>query len=155
MILGKREVQAWLDALGREDLFIREFPVSSATVELAASAAGVAPELIAKTIACRLKDRDVIVVVSGTARLSNRKSKEVFGCKVKMMTPEDAREITGHAVGGVCPFALKTPLPVYLDKSMADFEYVYPAAGESNNAIKIRVSEFAGLCGGEWVEVTE
>ena len=153
--MGKNEVMAWLDGLGRDDLSIMEFPVSSATVELAARAAGVAPELIAKTIACRLKDRDVIVVMSGTARLSNQKFKNTFGCKAKMLTPEEAEAFTGHAVGGVCPFALKTPLPVYLDKSMTAFEYVYPAAGEANNAIKIKVSEFAELCGGEWVDVTE
>jgi Cys-tRNA(Pro) deacylase len=153
--MGKQEVATWLNETGRNDLTIIEFPVSSATVELAAKAAGVAPELIAKTIACRLKDRDIIVVVSGTARLSNRKFKETFGCKVKMLSPEEAKEITGHAVGGVCPFGLKTPLPVYLDKSMAEFEYVYPAAGEPNNALKIKTSEFAELCGGKWTDLTE
>jgi len=153
--MGRHEVAAWLKETGRDDLAILEFPVSSATVELAAKAAGVAPELIAKTIACRLKDRDIIVVVSGTARLSNQKFKAAFGCKVKMLAPEEAKEITGHAVGGVCPFGLKTPLEVYLDKSMAAFEYVYPAAGEPNNAIKIKTSEFAGLTGGEWADLTE
>jgi len=153
--MGKQEVEAWLNETGRDDLFILEFPVSSATVELAARAAGVAPELIAKTIACRLKDRDILVVVSGAARLSNKKFKAAFGCKVKMLQPEEAKEITGHAVGGVCPFGLKTTLPVYLDMSMAAFEYVYPAAGEPNNAIKIKISEFAALCGGEWADLTE
>jgi len=153
--LGKHEVEAWLKNIGRDDLVIMEFPVSSATVELAARAAGVAPELIAKSIACRLKDRDIIVVVSGTARLSNKKFKEAFGCKVKMLAPEEAKDITGHAVGGVCPFGLKTPLAVYLDMSMKSFEYVYPAAGEPNNAIKIKTSEFASLCGGEWMDLTQ
>ena len=153
--MGKHEVEEWLRGTGRDDLAIMEFPVSSATVELAAKAVGVEPELIAKTIACRLKDRDVLVVMSGTARLSNQKFKNMFGCKVKMLIPEEAKAITGHSVGGVCPFGLKNPVPVYLDKSMAVYEYIYPAAGEANNAIKIKVSEFAELCGGEWVDVTE
>ena len=153
--MGRQQVADWLKGTGRDDLEIMEFPVSSATVELAAKAAGVAPELIAKTIACRLKDRDIIVVVSGTARLSNRKFKAAFGCKVKMLSPEEAKEITGHAVGGVCPFGLKAPLEVYLDKSMAEFDYVYPAAGEPSNAIKIKTSEFADLTSGEWADLTE
>ena len=153
--MGRQQVAEWLKGTGRDDLEIMEFPVSSATVELAAKAAGVAPELIAKTIACRTKDRDIIVVVSGTARLSNKKFKEHFGCKVKMLSTEEAKEITGHAVGGVCPFGLKTPLPIYLDKSMEAYEYIYPAAGEPSNAIKIKISEFAGLTGGEWVDLTE
>jgi Uncharacterized conserved protein len=153
--LSKQQVEQWLSTLGRDDLEILEFPVSSATVELAAKAVGVEPELIAKTIACRLKDEVILVVVSGTARLSNKKFKETFGCKVKMLPPDEVIDCTGHAVGGVSPFGLKNPLSVYLDKSMERFEYIYPAAGESNNAIKIKINEFAVLCDGEWVDVTE
>jgi prolyl-tRNA editing enzyme YbaK/EbsC (Cys-tRNA(Pro) deacylase) len=153
--MGRKEVAEWFSGIGRDDLVIMEFPVSSATVELAAKAAGVAPELIAKSLACRIKDRYILVVVSGTARLSNQKFKAFFGCKVKMLPHEEAKEITGHSVGGVCPFGLKTPLSVYLDNSLAAFEYVYPAAGEPSNAVKIKTSEFAGICGGEWVDLTE
>lgn len=153
--MGRQEVAAWFRARGRQDVTILDFPVSSATVELAAKAVGVAPELIAKTLTYRLKDRDIIIVMSGTARLSNRKFKDTFHCKAKMLTPEEALTVTGHAVGGVCPFGLKTPVKVYLDTSLIAFDYVYPAAGEANNAVKIKVSEFAALCDAEWVEVTE
>ena len=152
--MGKKEVEEYFRSIGREDLKILEFDRSSATVELAAQAVGVAPELIAKTLTYDLKDgRHVIIVASGTARVSNRKFKDCFGCKAKMMDHEEALRLTGHAVGGVCPFGLKTPVEVYLDESLKQFEYVYPAAGEANNAVKIRVDEFASLTGGRWIDV--
>ncbi|MBR2783551.1 MAG: YbaK/EbsC family protein [Firmicutes bacterium] len=152
--MGKKEVEEYFRSIGREDLKILEFDRSSATVELAAQAVGVAPELIAKTLTYDLKDgRHVIIVASGTARVSNRKFKDCFGCKARMMDHEEALRLTGHAVGGVCPFGLKTPVEVYLDESLKQFEYVYPAAGEANNAVKIRVDEFASLTGGRWIDV--
>ena len=152
--MGKKEVEEYFRSIGREDLKILEFDRSSATVELAAQAVGVAPELIAKTLTYDLKDgRHVIIVASGTARVSNRKFKDCFGCKARMMDHEEALLLTGHAVGGVCPFGLKTPIEVYLDESLKQFEYVYPAAGEANNAVKIRVDEFASLTGGRWIDV--
>ncbi len=152
--MGKKEVEEYFRSIGREDLKILEFDRSSATVELAAQAVGVAPELIAKTLTYDLKDgRHVIIVASGTARVSNRKFKDCFGCKARMMDHEEALRLTGHAVGGVCPFGLKTPVEVYLDESLKQFEYVYPAAGEANNAVKIRVDEFASLTGGQWIDV--
>ena len=152
--MGKKEVEEYFRSIGREDLKILEFDRSSATVELAAQAVGVAPELIAKTLTYDLKDgRHVIIVASGTARVSNRKFKDCFGCKARMMDHEEALRLTGHAVGGVCPFGLKTPIEVYLDESLKQFEYVYPAAGEANNAVKIRVDEFASLTGGQWIDV--
>ena len=152
--MGKKEVEEYFRSIGREDLKILEFDRSSATVELAAQAVGVAPELIAKTLTYDLKDgRHIIIVASGTARVSNRKFKDCFGCKARMMDHEEALRLTGHAVGGVCPFGLKTPVEVYLDESLKQFEYVYPAAGEANNAVKIRVDEFASLTGGRWIDV--
>ena len=153
--MGKREVEEYFHSIGRDDLQIMEFPTSSATVELAAQAVGVEPARIAKTLSYRLKDRDIVVVVSGTSRISNRKFKDSFHCKAKMMSPEEALELTGHPVGGVCPFGLKTAVDVYLDESLRKFEYVYPAAGASNNAVRIKVSEFAAITGGQWVDVTE
>ena len=154
--MGKKEVEEYFASIGREDLQIIEFSQSSATVELAAQAAGVAPELIAKTLTYILKDgRPIIIVTSGTARVSNRKFKDCFHCKAKMMSHEEALELTGHPVGGVCPFGLKTPIDVYLDESLKKFSEVYPAAGASNNAVKIRVAEFAAIAEAGWIDVCD
>ena len=154
--MGKKEVAEYFESIGRSDLQIIEFSQSSATVELAARAAGVAPELIAKTLTYDLKDGShIIIVTSGTARVSNRKFKDCFHCKARMMSHEEALELTGHPVGGVCPFGLKTPIDVYLDESLKRFDEVYPAAGAANNAVKIKVSEFADIAKASWVDVCE
>lgn len=154
--MGKKEVADYFESIGRGDLQINEFSQSSATVELAAQAAGVAPELIAKTLTYDLKDgRPIIIVTSGTARVSNRKFKDCFHCKAKMMSHEEALELTGHPIGGVCPFGLKTPIDVYLDESLKKFSEVYPAAGAANNAVKIRVAEFADIAKASWVDVCD
>ena len=154
--MGKKEVAEYFESIGRSDLQIIEFSQSSATVELAAQAAGVAPELIAKTLTYDLKDGShIIIVTSGTARVSNRKFKDCFHCKAKMMSHEEALELTGHPIGGVCPFGLKTPIDVYLDESLKRFDEVYPAAGAANNAVKIKVSEFADIAKASWVDVCE
>ncbi|MBR5429126.1 MAG: YbaK/EbsC family protein [Firmicutes bacterium] len=154
--MGKKEVEEYFAARGRSDLRILEFDQSSATVELAARAVGVAPELIAKTLTYTLKDGSpIIIVTSGTARVSNRKFKDCFHCKARMMEHEQALELTGHPIGGVCPFGLKTPIAVYLDTSLRQFDYVYPAAGAPNNAVKIRVAEFPELAQAQWVDVCE
>ena len=154
--MGKKEVAEYFESIGRSDLQIIEFSQSSATVELAARAAGVAPELIAKTLTYDLKDGShIIIVTSGTARVSNRKFKDCFHCKAKMMSHEEALELTGHPVGGVCPFGLKTPIDVYLDESLKKFDEVYPAAGAANNAVKIKVAEFADIAKASWVDVCE
>lgn len=154
--MGKKEVAEYFESIGRGDLQIIEFSQSSATVELAARAAGVAPELIAKTLTYDLKDGShIIIVTSGTARVSNRKFKDCFHCKAKMMSHEEALELTGHPVGGVCPFGLKTPIDVYLDESLKKFDEVYPAAGAANNAVKIKVAEFADITKASWVDVCE
>ena len=153
--MGKEQVRAYLDGIGREDLRILEFAASSATVELAAAAAGVPPGQIAKTLALRIKDSVVVVVLGGEARLCNKKLKQFFGAKAKMLSAEETFEVTGHAVGGVCPFGLKNPLSIYLDESLRAYDVMYPAGGESNSAVPIATEELAEVTGGVWVDISE
>ncbi|MGE5631968.1 MAG: YbaK/EbsC family protein [Caulobacteraceae bacterium] len=138
---------------GYTDLHILESDQSTATVELAAKAHGVEPALIAKTMAFGLKDREILIVTKGDARIDNRKYKDCFHEKASMLNHEEVLEITGHPVGGVCPFGLKKPLEVYLDISMREFEYVYPAAGSINSAVKITPARLQEVTGGTWVDV--
>ena len=135
-------------------LEVIEMDSSTATVELAAAALGVEPARIAKTMAFRLKHEDVLVVLKGDVRIDNKKYKDVFGDKAKMIRSDEVEAVTGHPMGGVCPFGLKRPLKVYLDESLKVFDYVYPAAGGSNTAVKIDVSYLYEVTGGEWVDVT-
>ena len=135
------------------DLHILETDESTATVELAAKAHGVEPALIAKTMAFGLKDREIIIVTKGDARIDNRKFKDCFHEKASMLNYEEVIEITGHPVGGVCPFGLKNPLDIYLDISMKEFEYVYPAAGSTNSAVKITPDRLHEVTGGTWIDV--
>lgn len=132
-----------------------ELEESSATVELAAKAIGVEPSLIAKTLSFRVKDRCILVVTKGDARIDNKKFKHFFGTKAKMLEFDEVENITGHPVGGVCPFGLKGDLDVYIDNSIRDFEYVYPAAGASNAALKISPLELEAITGGQWVDVCQ
>src|SRR3981189_1915922 len=111
------------------DITVSESPKSSATVALAAEAYGVEPARIAKTLSLRIGEQVVLIVASGTARKDNKKIKPLFGGKPKMLGVEEVADITGHEVGGVCPFGLKTPLPVYCDVSLQAFDQVLPAAG--------------------------
>lgn len=131
---------------------IWEFETSTATVELAAAALGVEPARIAKTMAIRLKEQVIVVVAKGDARLDNRKFKDCFKQKARMLSPEEVLEATGYPVGGVCPFALEN-VRVYLDVSLQEFDYVYPAAGTPNSATKISPQELAEVTGGAWVDV--
>ncbi|MFG3756446.1 YbaK/EbsC family protein, partial [Klebsiella pneumoniae] len=108
-----------------------------ATVALAAEAFGVTPERIAKTLSLRVGDQVLLVVTCGTARLDNKKARAVFGGKVRMLGAEEVVAATGHPVGGVCPFGLPTPLPVYCDVSLRAFDEVVPAAGSTNSAVRI------------------
>jgi prolyl-tRNA editing enzyme YbaK/EbsC (Cys-tRNA(Pro) deacylase) len=135
------------------DLHILETDQSTATVELAAKAHGVAPALIAKTMAFGLKNGQIIIVTKGDARIDNRKFKDCFHEKATMLNPEEVLEITGHPVGGVCPFGLKNPMDIYLDVSLKEFEYVYPAAGSTNSAVKITPDRMQDITGGTWVDV--
>ncbi len=147
------KVRSFLRPLGREGEIL-EFPVSSATVELAAGAAGVIPARIAKTLSFRLGDGCLLVVAAGDAKVDNRKFKDAFGCKAKMLSPEEAVAMTGHAVGGVCPFALPAGVRVVLDVSLKRFETVFPAAGSSNSAIELTPGDLFALSRAEgWADV--
>lgn len=128
---------------------------SSATVALAAEAFGVAPELIAKTLSLRVGDRVVLVVTKGTARLDNKKAKTVFGFKPRMLDAEDVVALTGHPIGGVCPFGLATPLQVYCDISLQEFDEVVPAAGSIHSAVRIAPMRMAELVEATWVDVCQ
>ena len=145
-------VRAFFQANAPE-IEIIETPESSATVALAAAAHGVAPEQIAKTICLRVGETVLLVVASGTARLDNRKFKDRFGGKGRMLDAEEVVAITSHPVGGVCPFGLPTPLPVYCDESLRQFAEVVPAAGATNAAARITPERMAALTGAEWVDV--
>ena len=120
---------------------IREFDVSSATVELAAQALGCAPERIAKTLSFRTNDGVILIVAAGDTKIDNPKYKARFGCKARMLAFEEVEPEIGHAVGGVCPFALPADVKTYLDVSLRRFETVFPAAGSSNSAIEMTCEE--------------
>src|SRR6187402_710834 len=145
-------VRAFL-ALHAPDIAVVETDGSSATVELAARGHGVQPAQIAKTLSLRIKDRTLLIVASGTARLNNRKIKDVLGGKPRMLTADEVASITGHPVGGVCPFGLATPVPVYCDVSLKAFDEVVPAAGSANSALRIDPARMAELVEAEWVDV--
>lgn len=132
---------------------ILEFDASTETVELAARALGVEPALIAKTLAFKLKDRNILVMAKGDARIDNKKFKQQFQVKAKMMSPDEVLENTGHPVGGVCPFGLKNDMSVYLDESLRAFDKVYPAAGSRNSCIEITPEELCTVTGAGWVDV--
>lgn len=128
---------------------------SSATVDLAAAAHGVVPDQIAKTICLRAGDAVMLVVAKGTARLDNRKFKDTFGGKPRMLSAEEVVEVTSHPVGGVCPFGLPSPLPIYCDVSLQAFDVVVPAAGATNAAVRIATDRLAELTGAQWVDVCQ
>jgi prolyl-tRNA editing enzyme YbaK/EbsC (Cys-tRNA(Pro) deacylase) len=140
-------------AVNAPDIAVIESPLSSATVALAAEAYGVEPGRIAKTLSLRIGERVVLVVATGTSRMDNKKLKARFGGKPKMLGLDEVGEITGHEVGGVCPFGLKTPLPVYCDISLKAFDEVVPAAGSTHSAVRIAPTRLAELVNAEWVDV--
>jgi prolyl-tRNA editing enzyme YbaK/EbsC (Cys-tRNA(Pro) deacylase) len=137
------------------DIIVLESPISSATVALAAEAYGVEPGMIAKTLSLRVGERVILIVASGTSRMDNKKVKAQFGGKPKMLGLEEVADITGHEVGGVCPFGLKMPLPVYCDVSLKAFDIVVPAAGSTHSAVKITPHRLAELTSAEWVDVCQ
>lgn len=137
------------------DISVMESPISSATVALAAEAYGVEPGMIAKTLSLRVDDRVILIVAAGTSRMDNKKVKAQFGGKPKMLGLEEVAEITGHEVGGVCPFGLKSSLPVYCDASLKAFDVVVPAAGSTHSAVRITPERLAELTAAEWVDVCE
>lgn len=134
------KVREYFRTLGIEDRIL-EFDVSSATVELAAQAVGCEPARIAKTLSFYMGDRVALIVAAGDARIDNPKFKAVFHTKAKMLKAEDAERLIGHAVGGVCPFAVAETCDVYLDESLRRFETVFPASGSSTSAIELTLDE--------------
>ena len=147
------KVRAYFAPLGRED-DILEFPVSSATVELAAQAVGVIPARIAKTLSFLVEDRCILIVAAGDARIDNSKFKHLFHTKAKMPTMEQVSTLTGHAVGGVCPFANPDGVDTYLDVSLKRFDTVFPAAGSSNSAIELTCTELEDYSHSKaWIDV--
>lgn len=147
------KVRDYLKQWGR-DRDILEFDTSSATVELAANALGVAPGRIAKTLSFKTEEGALLVVAAGDARIDNAGFKAEFNRKAKLLTPEEVLIYTGHAIGGVCPFALSEELPVYADISMKRFSTVFPACGSSNSAIELTCAELIEYSGiRKWVDV--
>ncbi len=136
-------------------LEVIEMDTSPATVSLAARALGGEPARIAKTMALRLKEEDILILSKGDARLDNRKFKDLFSQKARMIPLDEVEAATGHPVGGVCPFGLKTPLKVFLDESLKIFDVVYPAGGGPNTAVKITVEDLAAVTGGRWVDLCQ
>lgn len=149
-----QKVRAYFKELGIEER-IREFAVSSATVELAAVAVGVEGARIAKSLSFKVDGAPVIIVVAGDAKVDNSAYKKQFHTKAKMLTHEEAHELIGHDVGGVCPFALPENVKVYLDVSLKRFETVFPAAGSDNSAIELTCGELEKYSSNfqEWVDV--
>ena len=145
--------RAYFRALGIEDR-VQEFTVSSATVELAAQALGVEAQRIAKTLSFMVDGKPILVVAAGDARIDNPKYKAKFATKAKMLTPEEAETLIGHAVGGVCPCGINDGVDVYIDKSVLRFETVFPAVGSSSSAIELTTDELFRYSNAiEWVDV--
>lgn len=144
-----------LDKYGFGDKIL-DFEVSSATVALAALALGCEEARIAKTLSFAIGDGAVLIVTAGDAKIDNRKFKDFFGTKARMLPAEEVERLIGHAVGGVCPFGVNTDTPVYLDESLKRFETVFPAAGASNNAVKMTISELERTSEyTAWIDVTK
>lgn len=137
------------------EIRIIEKATSTATVAQAAEAHGIEPGRIAKTLSLRVGERSFLVVTRGDARLDNRKVKAAFGGKASMLDAEQVQALTGHPVGGVCPFGLATPLPVYCDISLKAFDEVVPAAGSTHTAVRIDPQRMAELVNADWVDVCQ
>lgn len=149
-----QKVREYFKGFGIEDR-IREFDISSATVELAAIAVGVEGARIAKSMSLKIGEEPIIIVMAGDAKVDNSRYKAQFHTKAKMLTHEEAHELIGHDVGGVCPFALPEDVKVYLDVSMKRFETVFPAAGSSNSAVEMTCDELERYASNfaAWVDV--
>ena len=147
------KVKEYFKQFGIEDR-IQEFDVSSATVELAAKALNCAPERIAKSLSFMVNDKPIIIVVAGNIKISNSKFKQQFQTKAKMLSFEDAENLIGHKVGGVCPFVTNDGVEVYLDTSLKNYETVFPACGSSNSAIELTIAELEKYSNyKEWIDV--
>ena len=150
--MSLESVRSWL-AEHAPDLPLIEVAESTATVEHAARALGVEPARIAKTLAVRAGELVFLLVARGDARLDNTKSKARFGARPRMLGPEETLALTGHPVGGVCPFGLASPLPIFCDVSLTAFETVFPAAGSLNSSVEVAPARLAVLVGGEWANL--
>lgn len=151
--MSLESVRAWL-AENAPDLPLIEVDGTTATVETAARALGVEPGRIAKTLAVRAGDETFLLVARGDARLDNGKSKKAFGARPRMLGADETLALTGHPVGGVCPFGLATRLPVYLDESLKAFDVVYPAGGSLNTSVQVPTERLFDLVGERWVDLT-
>jgi prolyl-tRNA editing enzyme YbaK/EbsC (Cys-tRNA(Pro) deacylase) len=150
--MSLESVRSWLAAQA-PDLRLIEVEESTATVDAAAKALGVLPGMIAKTLAVRAGDHLFLLVARGDARLDNRKCKDEFRQRPRMLGAEETLELTGHPVGGVCPFGLKRPIPVYVDVSLKAFETVYPAGGSLNTSVEAPLGRLFELVGERWVDL--
>ena len=150
--MSLESVRAWLGAHAPE-LRLIEVEETTATVDTAAKALGVEPGRIAKTLAIRAGDHLFLLCTRGDARLDNRKCKDEFGARPRMLGAEETFEVTGHPVGGVCPFGLKTPLPVYVDVSVKAFGTVYPAGGSLNTSVEVTSERLFELVAERWVDL--
>lgn len=149
------KVKKYFEQYGIADR-IQEFEVSSATVELAAKAAGCEPARIAKSMAFKAKDNYILVVTAGDVKIDNSKYKIKFNVKAKMLSPDEAEKCIGHAVGGICPFGVNEGVIIYLDESLKRFETVFPACGNSSSAIELSISELEKYSNfKEWVDVSK
>ena len=153
--MSVEKVKKYLEGYGLSDR-VMEFGVSSATVELAAEALGCEPYRIAKTLSFMVDEKPILIVAAGDVKVDNHKYKARFGAKAKMLTPDEAVALVGHAVGGVCPFAVNDGVTVYLDESLKRFQTVFPACVSSNSAIELTIPELERCSGFDsWVDVTK
>src|SRR5437868_10258107 len=150
--MSLESVRIWL-AEHAPDLRLIQVEASTATVDTAALALGVEPGRIAKTLAVRAGEHLFLLVARGDARLDNRKCKDVLGARPRMLGAEETFAVTGHPVGGVCPFGLKTQLPVYLDVSLQAFDVVYPAGGSLNTSVEVPTERLFALVADRWVDL--
>lgn len=149
------KVRAYFRQFGMEEKIL-EFGVSSATVDLAAAALGCEPCRIAKTLSFKNGDGAILIVAAGDARIDNKKYKAQFGAKAAMLHGDEVEQFTGHAIGGVCPFAVNEGATVYLDESLKRFETVYPACGSSNSAIELTIPQLEQYSGyTAWIDVSK
>ena len=151
--MSLEKAKKYLEERGYGDR-IRVFDVSSATVELAAKAVGTEPARIAKSLTFLVEDHPVMVLCAGDAKVNNRKYKDYFHTKAKMLTPEQVHDMIGHDIGGVCPFGVPDNVKVYLDVSMKRFDVVYPACGSANSAVVLTLEDLENVSGYiEWIDI--
>ncbi len=147
------KARAYLKLWNRENDII-EFDVSSATVELAAKALNTEESRIAKTLSFMRDCKAILIITAGNMKIDNGKFKDEYGCKANMLSPEEVREMVGHEIGGVCPFGIERDVEVYLDISLKNYDYIYPACGSPNSAIKMKYDELEKISKAKkWVDV--